>query len=246
MELIGREGGFGIFQLDRKERVLLDKMHALASGQHNFKKSYSLGWPRDSETQEFSALARDLFPEVPFDHSSYTVYCPQETSHYYRPFAPYVELRIDSHFPEGTIINEHGNNRSGLTILFSELAEQNQYPVSMALLEFYKPGVADDIVDILKSREMPVLEGLTHLPFAGRTEKDQDRGYGIAEVHRLGSVLKLYGRSNVLVQNSKNLTGVSKHGLGILRRDSMDHENLVMRDLSRERYQKELQRLVNH
>ena len=241
MELVERMGGLGIFQLDSKEVTLLEKMRTLAENQYK----YTLGWDKYPETKTFSTLIRDLFPEVPLQ-SSYSVYHPREANHYYRPFAPYRELRIDSQFPEETIKGEYNNNKSGLTILFSGLAKQNQYSVSMALMEFYTPGVADDIVDILKLRETPVLEGLVHLPVAGRGERDQNRGYGIAEVHHLRAVLKLYEKANTLVRNSKGLIGVSKEELKILRRDSLGHESLVMRDLSRERYQKELQGLINY
>ena len=241
MELVDKNGGFGIFQFDSKEAVLLERMQALAKNQNK----YTLGWDRYPQTQEFSALVRDLFPEVPLE-PSYSVYCPEQTSHYYRPFAPYSEVRTDSNFPKGTIINQHGNNRSGLTILFSALAEQNQYPISMTLLDFYAPSIADDIIDILKQHETPALEGLVHLPIAERGEKDQDHGYGIAEVHRLAAVLQLYERSKNLVNNSEGIIGVSQRELKVLRKDSLQHENLAIRDLSRNRYQKELQKLVNY
>jgi len=234
MELIERNGGFGIFQLNSKEVTLLGKMRALAENEYK----YVLGSKQYPETQEFSTMMKDLFPEVPQPISN--VYCPKGGSDYFFPFASYQQLGIDSNFPRGTIRSEHNGDRSRLTIIFSKLAEQNQYPISMALMEFYTPSYVDDVVKMLGEREIPVLHGLTPLP------PHIDRGYGIAEVHRLGATLNLYKRANELVNDSEGMIGVSKKELRIMRRDGMEHENVVIRDLSRERYQKELQRLIDY
>ncbi len=83
MELVDKNGGFGIFQLNKKERNLLERMQALAENQNK----YTLGWDRYPQTQEFSTLMGDLFPEVLFQQE-YSVHHQQ--SHYYRPFAPYL------------------------------------------------------------------------------------------------------------------------------------------------------------
>ncbi len=238
MELIDKKGGFGIFQMGSKEVELLNRMKSLAENQNK----YTLGCDKYPQTSEFSAVMKDLFPEVP--PSGYNAHFFRENT-YYQSFAPYQELMIDSRFPRGTILTKHGGDRSRLTIVFSNFAEQNQYPITMALTEFYTPNVVDDIVAILGKREVPVLEGLVHLLISERGQ-NRDYGYGIAEVHRLGAVLKIYERATELVKNAEKIIGFSDDNLKILRRDSLEHENLAIRDMSRVRYQKELHQLMNH
>lgn len=236
MELVDRRGGMGIIQFDAKEVNLLGKMRALADNEYK----YILGCSRYPQTQEFSGIIRDLFPEFPLQ-SSYSVYNSKERSYYFKPFAPYRELGIDATLPASIIPLTHSYHagQCRLDIILPDHTEQNRYPVSVVLLDAYTPSnVTDDVVKILGERETPVLRGFESL--------GEDRLYGIADVPRLGKVLKLYEKSTELVKNVESVLGVTKDQLKVLRRDGLEHENVVIRDLSRERYQKELQRLVNY
>lgn len=240
MELVKKIGGFGIIQMDVKEVMLMENVRELAGNQNR----YTLG-SENKETAQFMSLIKDLFPHFPLRKSSeyskhFTVYA-QETENYTNvPRSLVVSVR--SHF------GLHPLGRSGhgvdLDLVFPKNNPDYKYPITVALDYNYHPDSLDDIAKLLGQREKPILEVASLIML--NSNYHQWTRYGLADAPRLGPILRLYDRADELLEKSDKTIGVSKEELAVLRRDYLEHESLVIRDLSRERYQKELQRLVNH
>ena len=235
MELVDKVGGFGIVEANKKERALLDRLVELADYQYK----YTLGVSGHKETTECLAIMGDLFPKVhleePTSYGSGKVHFSNYPSTYFQAFAPYLSLNVElPYLPERS---EGDRKRCQLSVLFPTNFKENNYPVTISIIDSYSPNVDDDIVKILGAKEKPVIEGPASLTNIGDY-------FGFAEVPHFDNVQLLYKKTKHLIQNSKGLIGVAENDLRILRRDSIWNDNLVIRDLSKQRYDQELQRLI--
>src|SRR3989344_3465097 len=95
MELVDRVGGFGIMELNVKERALLNRLVELADNQYK----YTLGVSGHKETTEFLAIMGDLFPKVhleePTSYGSGKVHFSNYPSTYFQAFVPYLSLGVE-------------------------------------------------------------------------------------------------------------------------------------------------------
>ena len=268
MELVERIGGFGIFQTTATETELLTEIRKLAENQHKsvprylghikrYETNYVLGYTtlgqtKIKETQMFVSLVRTLFPTFAID--------TRETAdvQYFKAYAhdkiKYVNVaggktvEVTPHYTDQRVRKEP----ICLEILFSEDCQYNIFPITVALPVGYVPNSVDDVVELLGRKEEPVLapaslitieHGYVHTIDQGYV---QSNSYGLADVDRLERILHLYHRASEMIEKCSETIGITKPELEILRRDTLKHENLVIRDLSRDRYQAELQRLVTH
>lgn len=97
----------------------------------------------------------------------------------------------------------------------------------------------DDVVSMLGKAHEPMITGAKPLP-KGR--------YGIAEVMQLPTVVQLYEIAEELVK-SKNPEGnlgyvPNNNSLAVLRHDALGHQNPAVRELSRKMYHEELAKML--
>lgn len=135
-----------------------------------------------------------------------------------------------------------------LTLLIQNIDKQECESDTLILQESeiylaiaYAPcGIADDLATRLFKTHKPKLFGITKLP----KWTDQDQGF--EDVREFPEIVKLYKKTQALIRNSRNLTGISKDELEILREDSLRHKNIAIRRISKQQYDNELEALARY
>jgi len=243
MEFVTKYDGLGEFELTEQEVFLMLGLNRLATEN---KVRYHLGQPGLPESQQFASHLSDLFPDLPKNHSNNQAFT-RATDRYEAIIGRNAtEVVIPTIIPLDTI-GGYGK-QAELQIFFPPTRTLKALGtkfcmtlhISAPYQELYSPCI-DGVAKILGEREKPELEGLEVLP-----DNAGHDNYGIAQVHRLADAFRIYQRATRLVGDIERLTGVKLRELDRLRCDGNIHENLAIRDLSRDRYQAELQRLVTH
>jgi hypothetical protein len=229
MELISKDDGLGTFRLTETEFNLLQRIKKVTSS------NLYLANNNYDQTPELIAAVHELFPELPLQPEAEQCTFPFSYQQNY-PYDPITEFRFRAGAPPG-IFNVEYKQALELNIKIPLTVKMdNQYSMTVRLIQ-YTPNCVDDMVKKLGKREKEPIIGVARLGY---------NSYGIAEVHDLNRVFATYQRAVELFEKSLETIGISKSELWVLRRDGQYHENLVIRELSRERYQEELLRLINH
>src|SRR3989344_6557782 len=145
MELVERVGGFGIVELNVKERALLNRLTELAYNQYK----YTLGVSDYPQTDEYLAIMRDLFPKVPLKepdkYGEGKVYFFSGKCYFFQAFAPYSSLNVDlPYLPERS---DGDRKNCQLNVLFPENVKELHYPVTISIPN-YSLNIDDDMVKI--------------------------------------------------------------------------------------------------
>lgn len=228
MELVNRDGGLGTFRLTETEFTMLGKIKEIAP-----RTRYVEGYDY-SQTPELIAAVHELFPELPLRPEAEQ--CTFPFGYRQNFLRPVTEFYFRTSAPPGIFNKEYQQVLELKIILPGTVKMDNQYSMAVKLPQ-YVSGCVDDIVKKLGKREKPQVIAAAPLP--------KSPFYGIADVDHLDKVLALYQHAVELFEKAPEAISVSKDELWVLRRDGKYHENLVMRELSKERYQEELLKLIN-
>lgn len=238
MKLVERLGGLGRVQVQGDETELLIQLLEYTSSERNEALRCGDSYPQyASDKQAFRDVMGQLFPAFPLKtdmHGQFTVIDRENNS--YQRLSPCRERVISSRLPLARDVGKQGIE---LRIITSSL--ESGYFMTIALDYLYSRGVEDDLVDLFGLREEEFITGAAHIDL---NKNSKDINYGIADVPSLGKVIKLYEKSRDLIHNSYTHTGITPEQLEVLRRDSLQHENIAVKELSKGRYQDLLHSLV--
>jgi|SRR3989344_9665520 len=124
--------------------------------------------------------------------------------------------------------------------IFKPSGDRGSSAVVTLLLNSYQPDVVDDLATMLgKAHQTPLvgprLINSDHL--------DLNKKYGVADFPRFKEIQQLYERAAELINNQK-MSVLKNHPLNSLRRDSLKHPNLAVREASEHMYKRKLAELL--
>ena len=108
--------------------------------------------------------------------------------------------------------------------------------MTVALPYNYELGAVDDLASKLGERENP------QIVCAQLIDSQATRRYGLPQVPHMATTRKTYRRAKDLINA---LTRHERADLAVLRRDSIEHENIAVRQMSRDYYHKMLDYMIS-
>lgn len=239
MELIERMGGLGRIQVHGEEQTLLEKLLEYTSEGHYDALRTGDSYPQYApEKKAFRDVIQQLFPSFPLITGSYgqfTVIDRKNES--YNRLGVCQERLIGS-----SLFLSHARPQKVDLCLITSSKEPG-YFMTIAFDSSYSTRAEDDLVSLLGRWEFPEIRGAAPIP---QEKPEKWTTYGLADIPALGKVLQKYEQASHLVQNIQTLASITSEQLEVLRRDSVQHENVAIRELSNTRYQKVLDALVYH
>lgn len=238
MELVERLGGIGKIKIEGEEKEHLEELWVRTSSGRIESLTLGDSYPQyQPDKRIFRDLMQKLFPAFELETSwDGTFRVIERTNNYYQGLGSCLERVVGSRLP---IARELGRQEVELRII--KPPPEEEYFMTVTLHSLYRSDAVDDLVDLLGSREKPAIVGATQIKSTNASDKFQ---YGLADVPALGKILQLYQRAAIKVDNAFRDVGISPEQLGVLRHDSLGHENIAVRELSAARYQKVLRDLV--
>ena len=190
---------------------------------------------RPTEKARFEELIASLFPEFPLPKSDR-----------YHAFTNYSGYTIPTGEREAVI-------RSGLVLtgkvrpvlagkerpdaelrIITSGSARNKFYVTVALHSLYERDCVDDLVD-----KLALGIGI----FSPQPIPSEVKEYGLPEVSHLCSAQRHYELAAGIIEKTEQSRLNLRTMLNILRRDGTEHENVVIRELSSDRYNRELNSL---
>ncbi|MDP3734218.1 MAG: hypothetical protein Q8R37_03230 [Nanoarchaeota archaeon] len=248
MELIDRYGGLGVISLTNQEIEKVQVLREIIS-KNGIKDFIGRDSPR---TPEYTALMEELFPAFPPSYCNGINNCitviKRESDRFMDKnnnlLGKCEELVIDSRLK----LKERNHNfyQADLSIVFPNGKENNNYLMTVSLLS-YNLDVIDDVAELLGKRENPAVAAPQGIPWWDKfhQQKDKDKQIGFAEVPSLGTVRAVYEKAERLVDDCDRRVNVCRKDIDVLRQDSIEHPNLMVRLESRSMYNGILRGLTN-
>ena len=237
MELVERLGGIGKIKIEGEEKEHLEELLVRTSSGRIESLTLGDSYPQyQPDKRIFRNLMQKLFPAFELKTTmdgAFLVIARNNDS--YRGLDQCKERVIDSRLFFG---REPREREIELRII---MPKEEEYYMTMVLPSSYHPDAVDDLVNLLGAREKPAIVGAAPIMLKYSPERPE---YGLADVPALGKILQLYQRAAIKVDNAFRDVGISPEQLGVLRHDSLGHENIAVRELSAARYQKVLRDLV--
>jgi hypothetical protein len=117
--------------------------------------------------------------------------------------------------------------------------DKNVFKGSIVYGSFY-PRVGDDIVNRLGEFANPEIKGFGSSVYPHPTDSwgDDVTLWGLGAIHDLHRIGRLYWLVKDMYEDLSKFCSLTSKEVSVLFRDARTHENVVIRDLSRERYEK--------
>ncbi|MBI2146231.1 hypothetical protein HYU22_02735 [Candidatus Woesearchaeota archaeon] len=233
MELMERLGGLGKVKVEGEEERTLQEILRLTSSRYNDALRCS-GYEDDKRV--FQEAMQKLFPVFPLRKNMHGAFDVFERENTYEGLDSSREHVIESSLP---ISGEVGRQEVELRIILP--VKEPETVMTIAFHSLYQRSTDDDLVDMLGLRENPSIVGAAPIHV---NDTHKPTRYGIADVPALGKVLQEYERARERIQKVYTHTGITPDQLNVLRRDSLLHENIAIRELSGTRYRNVLNTLA--
>jgi|GEM_PF-6068558 len=238
MECIEVKQGFGLHTLTQEEQTSLETLCSLAGNARLCIWQQYRDNPRSNENKFMTAFER-LFPSI--TERVYGDIIGGRTPPWNIPDAP----ALTKHKQQGVTHCLHVQTSITLEqkhyalLRIYRLATQPTHPMAIMNLtinENYTPSVIDDLVRVMGNYHTPHLEPVASVDLGDFTFKR----YGIPRVSLLPETTALYAFAKMVLETNEKEEVISRKALDILHRDKEKHENIAVRMLSKEIYEKTL------
>ena len=240
MEFERKIGGIGLFSLNGRESRFLRGFFDLKN-EDTERRTHAVHLAAPAQTTIFLEMMETLFPGIeakPYPDKIYVVTINNQN--------PYECGGAERVIPLQSRLSYHpGPLDLYLHLITPQPVESFDFSicyVTCTLPNSYAPTCVDDIAQLLGEYQTTIpMEKIT--PIQLRDEKEKC-AYGIADVRNLPNVFRVYQRAVQVIDNAPRVINLNRGQIDILRRDAASHENVAVRDLSKERYATSLQKLI--
>lgn len=243
MELVERMGGLGRVRLTEEENKALEELLHLfeKEGKQIYyapgREGISLGNYSPQRSKLIQAIASTLFPfasERTFANRFSSAYLVNNATNVGRGVYDKITLGL------GLALSLKYNSYEGRLHLLKPSEDRGSLVVVTMSVASYEPDVVDDLATMLGKTYQSPLVGPRPID---NEDLDLNRKYGLADLPRFKEVQKLYERSAEVI-NSEKWSVVKDHPLNLLRKDSLEHPNLAVREASQQMYHRKLAELL--
>ena len=226
MELLSIEGAVGTVRLNTDEKSAFESLCAYFESGHSVPTNEGM----DGRTGGvFTRALRVLSPVLQAKGDSILSYLPGKYGR-----LPFSDIGIQIHVASINCYNDD------LPVFMFGRTDKKDVFKGALMCGSYHPHVGDDLVRRLGDFAELKIFGMDSSTFPHPTDdyKDDVRLWGFGGIHDLGRIQQLYWLSRKLYEDLEKYCSLSGKEMAVLFRDARAHENVVIRDLSRIRYEK--------